>query len=397
MNILSALAGLASGARPGASVREGAAETPFAALLNRLGGETEVAREAEGPELAALLEDAETALADPEITDEELAEAFAPLFAALQGESPKAAPPLVQRLAEVLEVLRAGQDLPPEAEGVDMAMDSEGAPEIRAELTRLVGELSSKTGRGARPGEPVLRNDPAEMRVQAGPQSTTRAEAPPLAATESPPEASQDAPDAPPVNTRPDPRAALAASVEPRTAPHVPTDAPAAAQVTAPTAVSAPAPAQSPQPVARAPLPDSSQILNQLRAHVDEGGTIRVALRPEGLGRVEISLVPGDDGQLSVTVKADQASVLGSLRADREGLLTLLRDAGHQIDARSLNFGDLDGGGSETSRQPGQQTGTSSGQQGRETALPAWVAPDIPDIETSPQVTPASGAVDITV
>ena len=89
------------------------------------------------------------------------------------------------------------------------------------------------------------------------------------------------------------------------------------------------------------------------------------------------------------TVRADQASVLGSLRADREGLLTLLRDAGHQVEARGLSFADM---GSQGSGEGARQ---NTGQGARQTALPQTWAAEPTDPPTP--AAPASGGVDITV
>ncbi|MBN9887134.1 flagellar hook-length control protein FliK [Salipiger abyssi] len=117
-----------------------------------------------------------------------------------------------------------------------------------------------------------------------------------------------------------------------------------------------PAPAETAQPPRPAPpLPSSEQILGQVRAQLGQDGQIRVALKPEGLGKVEIELTPDDNGHLRVTVRAEQSSVLSLLRADRDGLLNLLRDGGHQVDTRGLSFSDLG------TRDPGQ--GQTQGQR----------------------------------
>lgn len=106
--------------------------------------------------------------------------------------------------------------------------------------------------------------------------------------------------------------------------------------VQAATAVAPPTPSAAPTP----PV-DPQQILGQLRARVGEEGRIRVELRPEGLGSVEIDLAPDEAGQLRVVVRAENAAVLSALRGDREGLMSLLRDGGHAVDQDGLSFDDF--------------------------------------------------------
>ncbi|WP_323765205.1 flagellar hook-length control protein FliK [Marinovum sp.] len=268
---------------------------------------------------------------------------------------------------------------------------NEGAAEVRTELSRLVSVLTAREGEARRPmaGSSMPRGDLEAGPVRAGAEAVTRlgppTEAPAGASAETGPDLRPETPAvraAPPAGEA---RAPIPYATEPPAAPQTQPLAPVAATAAA-----------SPTPAPRAaPLPDSGQILTQLRAHVSETGTIRVALRPEGLGRVEISLTPGDDGQLSVTVRADQTSVLGSLRADREGLLTLLREAGHQIDTRSLSFGDL---GDQRGGDGAQQGAGQGGRPGTQSMT--WTGPGEPAAdatETPTRVAAPSGAVDITV
>ncbi len=331
----------------------------------------------------ALIDEADSVLVD---------EALVPLVAALaEVVLPPAAPgieagppvPAGRRLAEALQALRA-----PSAPVVEAAART-GPTEVRTEVSRLISEISAQVAETPQAqAEPPLRGDRAVSQIPAGGATEMRqmAERPPVDLAPS----------------RVELRAGVAAVPAPPAAAGAELRAPVIADMAA---APAPAPAQpgtvftpAPPPEvvaqqARAPLPDSGQILGQLRAQVDQGGTIRVALRPEGLGRVEISLAPGDDGQISVTVRADQASVLGSLRADREGLLTLLRDAGHQVEARGLSFADM---GSQGSGEGARQ---NTGQGARQTALPQTWAGETAAEPTDPPTpaAPASGGVDITV
>lgn len=148
-----------------------------------------------------------------------------------------------------------------------------------------------------------------------------------------------------------------------------------------------------PVPVAQAARPEAAveprQVLDQVRGKVSEDGRIRVALRPEGLGALEIDLAPDEAGRLQVTVRAEQASVLTALRADRDGLVALLRDAGHALDSSSLTFADM--GGQGGTRQ-GQRQGAPQGQG---FSAFSGEAPAEQDIDIPLQV--AAGGVDIRV
>lgn len=421
MNILSALAGLAGTSRP--EPGQAAAEDPraglFAALLGRGAEAPEVEPEPDaGSErgTGALLAEMQATLDDPDLSDEELAETLASLVAALTGQgageaetaAPLEAETQLQSALQALQQVAVGVGLPQDRapEGLE-----EGGTELRSELSRLVSGLIAREGEPARPMQsaPLVRGDLETGRVRAGAEAEATVdprEGPTQLRADARPDPRPDARSDPHpdqrAEVRPDARPALAAGDARLPIPPAgdPPAAPQAQALTPINAGSAPSPAAAPRP---APMPDSGQILNQLRAHVSDDGTIRVALRPEGLGRVEISLAPGEDGQINVTVRADQASVLGSLRADRDGLVTLLREAGHQIDPRGLSFGDLgDQPGGEGARQgpnhgsggrPGAQSFTWSGS-GRGLA-PGEAAAD--PTETPHRADTPPGGVDITV
>ncbi len=73
--------------------------------------------------------------------------------------------------------------------------------------------------------------------------------------------------------------------------------------------------------------------------------------------------------------------------------MTLLRDAGHQVEARGLSFADM---GSQGSGEGARQ---NTGQGARQTALPQTWAGETAAEPTDPPTpaAPASGGVDITV
>ncbi|OWU83183.1 hypothetical protein ATO6_20295 [Oceanicola sp. 22II-s10i] len=134
-----------------------------------------------------------------------------------------------------------------------------------------------------------------------------------------------------------------------------------------------PAPLQvpplAPPPPAHMPhqTADVRQIMPQIRAQVDDTGQIRVALRPEGLGVVEIDLAKDDSGELRIVVRAENQSVLTALRGDREGLAMMLRDAGHNVGDRNFTFGDLGSGDPRSGTRSdarGEPRGTFTGEAG---------------------------------
>ena len=54
--------------------------------------------------------------------------------------------------------------------------------------------------------------------------------------------------------------------------------------------------------------------------------------------------------------------MLSALRADRDGLVAMLRDAGHAVEDGALSFSDL---GGDTGAQGGASGGSDSGKTGR--------------------------------
>ncbi|MGR3571039.1 flagellar hook-length control protein FliK [Brevirhabdus sp.] len=145
---------------------------------------------------------------------------------------------------------------------------------------------------------------------------------------------------------------------------------------------------QDSRPQHTAPPPATQEILSQLRAQTGNQGQIRVELRPDGLGRVEIDLTPDKTGQLRVEIRIENPAVLAALRQDRDGLMGMLRDAGHAVGDQGLNFGEF---GQRGPRQ-GQDAG---GTEGSDTGAGAPLS-EAPDASQSPA--PArTGGVDLNV
>lgn len=66
---------------------------------------------------------------------------------------------------------------------------------------------------------------------------------------------------------------------------------------------------------------------------------ISINLKPAELGRIEVKLEVGPDGQVSAQVRADRPETLDLLQRDARGLERALQDAGLRADSGALNFG----------------------------------------------------------
>ena len=73
--------------------------------------------------------------------------------------------------------------------------------------------------------------------------------------------------------------------------------------------------------------------------HVDAEATeFTLRLDPAELGRIEVKLEMGKDGQASVSIQADNASTFDLLRRDSSALERALAEAGLKLDSGGLNF-----------------------------------------------------------
>lgn len=374
----------------------------FASLLSLLrpeGDGLETPRDSGGAAaIDARLAEAEAALTDPDLTDGDLAEIVGPLISDLvqmlaaapeqlrqlraslpeiEAEVQEAAdPPSWRTLAAALPALRehlsgAAPDTAP----------TDGLSELVARVLREVPELT----RPSRGIAPVLEqgNDEAAVSPADAKLATVREGVEKTASAREGSAASAIA--------------ALSASAEtvaakPGDGAVLPLPPVSSAQISMPPIAPA-APDAAGQPRTAPALPSSEQILGQVRAQLGDDGQIRIALKPEGLGRVEIALAPDDNGQLRVTVRADQPGVLSLLRADRDGLLTLLREGGHPVDARGLSFSDLG------TRDPGQGQAQSQRNTPFAGEFGGTAAEEMaePDPDPRHQTRPQAGGVDIQV
>ncbi|TAN46637.1 MAG: flagellar hook-length control protein FliK, partial [Rhodospirillales bacterium] len=93
---------------------------------------------------------------------------------------------------------------------------------------------------------------------------------------------------------------------------------------------------------AKLPVPPK-EILDQVNVQISKAAKegldkITVQMRPEALGRVEVQLKLGQDGQMSAHIIADRPETLDALKRDVRSLEQSLADAGFKTDSNSLQF-----------------------------------------------------------
>ncbi|MBE9637126.1 flagellar hook-length control protein FliK [Salipiger mangrovisoli] len=408
INLLTALgAPNASQAEAKGTEKPAEGETPFAGLLALLGGGKDAGTdsvEETGDGVSDLLAQAGAALADPDLSEEEIAAVLAPVIEQI-GTALAADPVLLDKAkALVAKLSETLVEAGPEAEELSWRDLSKGLADLQAELSGAEEEpgdeaalaalmqLALVTAEEVAPTfVPVpsglgqllslpLRDTSQVVEVAPGDQqpelpefasdglgrsaltegegafpgtaedegdaraALPRAEARPVAgfALAAPPTAAHGADQLPP----PGPLQVQAAPLGPVSATPLAASAMAASQLAG----------AAPQVAAQ-----GQDVLGQIRASSSAEGKINVELKPEGLGKVEISLTPDEAGRMQVVVRADQAAVLSALRADRDGLMALLRDAGHAVEDGALSFADMDAQGGAQGRGQGQDGARSGG------------------------------------
>jgi len=132
----------------------------------------------------------------------------------------------------------------------------------------------------------------------------------------------------------------------------------------------------SPGQAAQAPTPPrnpvqaevADQIAVEIQKHANKDGvdTIKVQLKPAELGRIEIKLEVGHDGNVSATVTADNKNTLAMLQSDSSGLSKALSDAGLKAQAGSLSFNLR---GDQQQQQQASSGNNGQGRGGRRRAL----------------------------
>lgn len=146
--------------------------------------------------------------------------------------------------------------------------------------------------------------------------------------------------------------------------------------------------------------PDPGPV-EQIRVKITKGAmngdTIRIHLRPESLGKVDIRLEV-HEGRVSAHVVADTREALDLLKADARNLERALQDSGLKTDSSSLNFSLRGEGGQQ---QAGQN---DNGRQGPGTPYDPHRQTldddltETPDVETLRRTAAAArGGVDVSI
>jgi len=84
--------------------------------------------------------------------------------------------------------------------------------------------------------------------------------------------------------------------------------------------------------------------MEQIAIHIQKAvaagkDQVTIQLRPEDLGRIDVKLELGADGQVKAHVRAEKPETLELLQRDARGLERALQDAGLRADTGSLSFG----------------------------------------------------------
>ncbi|MDG2032332.1 MAG: flagellar hook-length control protein FliK [Rhodospirillales bacterium] len=117
------------------------------------------------------------------------------------------------------------------------------------------------------------------------------------------------------------------------------------------------APARQPQ---KPPVP-MEQISVQIQKAIHQGNDkVNIKLNPAHLGRVEVRMDIGKDGQLSAVILAERPETLDMLQKDVRGLERALQQAGLDTNSNSFNFGLKNNGGQQA--EPGHQREDGHGE-----------------------------------
>ncbi|MFI4974442.1 MAG: flagellar hook-length control protein FliK [Caulobacterales bacterium] len=134
----------------------------------------------------------------------------------------------------------------------------------------------------------------------------------------------------------------------------------------------------------------TAQIASQI-ARRSDGAASRFdfALEPQGLGRVDVKLRIGSDGQLSALLSFDNPAAAAEAKGRSADLQQSLQQAGFDVSQSGLSFSS------------GGQGQGASAQQPWQTSLPGAIAPEAPsDVNAVPSIaarSPGSGGLDITI
>ncbi|MCH8685882.1 flagellar hook-length control protein FliK [Pedomonas mirosovicensis] len=167
---------------------------------------------------------------------------------------------------------------------------------------------------------------------------------------------------------------------------------PAATHGTAPHATAQPHAADVVKVATPHHLPEAVSMA--ISRHVGNNATeFALRLDPAELGRIEVKLELGKDGQAVVHIQADNASTMDLLRRDAHVLERALADTGLRLDSGGLNFSLRQQDGQAQQQFAGESGSRSSLGQAQETALAGPEA----DTLQRPSRRSATGLLDLSI
>jgi flagellar hook-length control protein FliK len=146
-----------------------------------------------------------------------------------------------------------------------------------------------------------------------------------------------------------------------------------------------------------------AQVLDQISVQINKQAkdgvdSIKVQLRPEELGRIEIKLEVSKDGSVQATVTAENKETLAMLQKDSAGLAKALSDAGLSTDSGSMNFNLRGEGQQQFAGNSNSQNGNNGSSGGSNSRAPWLSATGNDDVDVIAQSAISSdAAVDIRV
>lgn len=321
---------------------------------------------AQDSSIEAETQDAEAIAAAAPAASSTLAAPMSPAAApAANGLAPSpAAAPLAALKAAA--PVAAGSDAPIEAAPAEGETQAEGSSPDRSALPSPPGQLPAMSGvTGFRSGAGE-RLASAREAVQAAAQAEGGSE--PSAADRL---KTSDAPATVAAGAAARPTTAATLPTPPTLAP-APPAADADAPVQPPAAAQAAAPQESGAPrdlglshLSRATVETTAQIAAQIIKKLDGRSTrFDMALTPEGLGRVDVSLEIESDGQVTARLAFDTPAAAADLRARADELRRQLMEAGLHLSSDDLEFAERDPssgfGGGAFERQPDRRAFTGA-------------------------------------
>lgn len=104
-------------------------------------------------------------------------------------------------------------------------------------------------------------------------------------------------------------------------------------------------PAAAPSGLARATIETTAMLAAGIARRLEGRSTrFELGLTPEGLGKVDVSIEVGDDGQLMARLAFDNPAAAAEMRARADELRRQLTDAGFQLAGDALEFSERQGG-----------------------------------------------------